>query len=41
MLLFGGFVWPELPKMSILFESLTINDIQDDASEMLRFLLKY
>ena len=35
-------LWPELHKMlSILFEILTSDDIQDDESDMLRFLLKY
>ena len=33
--------WPGLLKMlSILFEILTSDDMQDDASKMLRFLLK-
>ena len=34
--------WPELPKMlSILVEFLTGDDMQNDASVMLQFLLKY
>ena len=34
--------WPELPKMfSILFENLNSDDMQDDASDMPRLLLKY
>ena len=41
----GGFwvvFWQELPKMlSILFEILTSNVVQDNALVMLQFLLKY
>ena len=33
--------WPELPKMSILFEMLTSDDMQNDVSDMMQFLLKY
>ena len=34
--------WPEFAKMlPILFEILTSDDMQDDASDMLPFLLKY
>ena len=34
--------WPELPKiLSNLFHILNSDDMQDDASDMLRFLLKY
>ena len=37
-----GVFWLELPKMlSILFEILTSDDMQDDASDMLWFLLKF
>ena len=32
---------PELPKMSILFELLTSDDVQNDASDIVQFLLKY
>ena len=39
---FWVFFWAELPKiLSTLFEILTSDDMQDDASDMLRFLLKY
>ena len=38
---FWVFFWPGLPKiMSILFDILTSDDMQSDASDMLRFLLK-
>ena len=38
----GGSFLPELPKiLSILFEILTSDDMQDDASDMPRFLFKY
>ena len=33
--------WPELPEMSILFEVLTSDDMQNDVSDMMQFLLKY
>ena len=33
--------WPKLPKMSIWFEISTSDDMQNDASDMLQFLLKY
>ena len=40
-LLLGAF-FIKLPKiLSILFEILTSDDMQDDASDMIRFLLKY
>ena len=33
--------WPELPKMlSVLYENLASDDMQDDASYMLQFFLK-
>ena len=32
--------WPELPKISIFFEILTSDDMQNDASNFLQFLLK-
>ena len=32
---------PKLPKMSIWFEISTSDDMQNDASDMLQFLLKY
>ena len=41
MLLLGGFLAKILKMLSILFEILTCDDMQDDASDMLRFLLKY
>ena len=33
--------WPELPKISILLEVLTNDDMQNGASNLLQFLLKY
>ena len=33
--------WPELPKISILLEILTNDDMQNGASNLLQFLLKY
>ena len=33
--------WPKLPKMSIWFEISTSDDMQNDASDMSQFLLKY
>ena len=41
MLLLGGFLAKILKMLSILFEILASDDMQDDASDMLRFLLKY
>ena len=42
MLLLGDFGWSKLPKMlSILFDILTRDDMQDDGSNMLQFLVKY
>ena len=35
-----NFSW-DSPTFSILFEILTIDDMQDNASDMLSFLLKY
>ena len=32
--------WPELPKISIFFEILTFDDMENDASNLLQFLLK-
>ena len=37
----GGQVSITPETSSILFETLTNDDMQDDASDMLRFLLKY
>ena len=37
----GGQVSRTPETSSILFETLTNDDMQDDASDMLRFLLKY
>ena len=33
--------WPELPKISILLEILTNDDMQNGASNLLQFLSKY
>ena len=33
--------WPKLPKLSIWFEISTSDDMQNDASDMSQFLLKY
>ena len=39
---FGVVFWPELPQnLSILFEILSSDDMKDNASGMLQFLLKY